>query len=51
MNKNQNNQNNNSTAVCIYDENGIHYPCSTCGKYYDDDLDALLCCLLTECDE
>ena len=41
-NKNQDN----SITVCICDENGVHYPCPTCGKYYDDELDALFCCLL-----
>ena len=30
---------------CICDDNGIHFVCSTCGKYYDDDFDALMCCI------
>lgn len=34
-----------SPSVCICDDAGIHYPCSKCGKYHDDELDALTCCL------
>lgn len=34
-----------SLSVCICDDVGIHYPCPTCGKYYNDEIDALICCL------
>lgn len=36
----------NSVTVCICDEKGIHYPCPNCGKQYNNDLDALMCCIL-----
>jgi hypothetical protein len=29
----------------ICDDDGIHYICSECGKYYDTDWDAVMCCL------
>lgn len=32
-------------SVCICDDTSVYYPCSTCGKYYDDELEAALCCL------
>lgn len=31
--------------VCICDDTGIHYPCFICGKYYDDELNSLICCV------
>ena len=37
--------NNEASSVCICDDTGIHYPCPTCGKYYDDELESTLCCL------
>lgn len=37
--------NNDSLSVCICDDTGVHYPCPICGKYYDDELEAILCCL------
>ncbi len=37
--------NKNSTTICVCDQNGIHYPCPMCNKQYDDELDAMLCCL------
>ena len=43
MNNNQDTE----PTICICDENGVHYPCSICGKYYDDELDAVLCCMET----
>ena len=35
----------NDRVICTCDESGVHYPCPTCGKLHDDELEALLCCL------
>jgi hypothetical protein len=32
-------------SECIYDDDGVHYICSKCGKYHNTDLDATMCCL------
>lgn len=34
-------------SICICNDTGVHYPCSTCGKYYDNEIDALICCIET----
>lgn len=30
---------------CVCDDDGIGYLCPTCGRRYDDDFDALFCCI------
>ena len=30
---------------CIRDDSGIHFVCPKCGKYHDDDFEALVCCI------
>lgn len=33
------------SSVCICDDTGVHYPCPTCKKNYDNEVDALICCM------
>ena len=40
-----NQENSKNTTIAIYDSNGIHYPCSICGKLHTDELDSVLCCV------